>query len=80
MMGILIALNLLIHSHIAYNQSTFTNQTGNELDNLLSGQFKNGEPCCAAIVAQKGKIVYKKAFGMANLELNVPLNPLSSAS
>ncbi len=72
-MGILITLTLLINSRIAFNQSTFTKQTGNELDKLLSEQFKNGEPGCAAIVAQKGKIVYKKAFGMANLELNVPM-------
>ncbi len=72
-MGIIIALTLLINSRIAFNQSTFTKQTGNELDKLLSEQFKNGEPGCAAIVAQNGKIVYKKAFGMANLELNVPM-------
>jgi CubicO group peptidase (beta-lactamase class C family) len=74
-MGILTALILLINSRIAFNQLTFTKQTGNELDKLLSEQFKKGEPGCAAIVGQKGKIVYKKALGMANLELNVPMNP-----
>jgi CubicO group peptidase (beta-lactamase class C family) len=71
---ILIALYLLINSNVAFNQPAFTKQTGNELDKLLSEQFKKGETGCAAIVAQKGKIVYKKAFGMANLELNVPMN------
>jgi len=44
-----------------------------EFDKLLSAQFKPGETGCAALVAIKGQIVYKKAFGMANLELNVPM-------
>jgi CubicO group peptidase (beta-lactamase class C family) len=46
-----------------------------EFDKLLSAQYKPGEPGCAALVAIKGQIVYKKAFGMANLELNVPMQP-----
>jgi CubicO group peptidase (beta-lactamase class C family) len=46
-----------------------------EFDKLLSAQFKPGETGCAALVAIKGQIVYKKAFGMANLELNVPMQP-----
>ncbi len=46
-----------------------------EFDKLLSAQFKTDETGCAALVAIKGQIVYKKAFGMANLELNVPMQP-----
>jgi CubicO group peptidase (beta-lactamase class C family) len=46
-----------------------------DFDKLLSEQFKTGETGCAALVAIKGQIVYKKAFGMANLELNVPMQP-----
>jgi len=46
-----------------------------EFDKLLSAQYKPGETGCAAIVAIKGQVVYKKAFGMANLELNVPMQP-----
>ena len=46
-----------------------------EFDKLLSAQYKPGEPGCAALVAIKGQIIYKKAFGMANLELNVPMQP-----
>jgi len=42
-------------------------------DKLLAAQFKPGETGCAALVAVKGHIVYKKAFGLANLELNVPM-------
>src|SRR5664280_577027 len=46
-----------------------------EFDKLLSAQYKPGEPGCAALVAINGQVVYKKAFGMANLELNVPMQP-----
>ncbi|NSW93122.1 MAG: serine hydrolase [Bacteroidales bacterium] len=46
-----------------------------EFDQLLSEQFRPGEPGCAAIVARKGQIIYHKAFGMANLELDVPMKP-----
>lgn len=44
-------------------------------DKLLSEKFKTNEPGCAAIVSRKGQIIYKKAFGMANLELNVKAKP-----
>ncbi|MGB8490382.1 MAG: serine hydrolase domain-containing protein, partial [Bacteroidales bacterium] len=44
-------------------------------DKLLSAQFKPGETGCAALVAIKGEIIYRKAFGLANLELNVAMQP-----
>ena len=44
-----------------------------EFDKLLSEQFKTNETGCAALVARNGQIIYKKAFGMANLELNIPM-------
>ncbi len=46
-----------------------------EFDKLLSEQFKPDETGCAALVAVKGQVVYRKAFGMANLELNVAMKP-----
>lgn len=44
-----------------------------EFDKILSEQFKSNETGATAIVAKKGKVIYKKAFGMANLELNIPM-------
>ena len=46
-----------------------------EYDKILSEQFKPGESGCAVLVAKNGQIIYQKAFGMANLELNVPMRP-----
>src|SRR5215213_131161 len=44
-----------------------------EIDRIISSEFKAQEPGGVALVAQKGQIIYKKAFGLANLELNVPM-------
>jgi CubicO group peptidase (beta-lactamase class C family) len=44
-----------------------------EIDRLISSEFKSEEPGGVALIAQKGQVIYKKAFGTANLELNVPM-------
>jgi CubicO group peptidase (beta-lactamase class C family) len=55
---------------------TRVNQTlGLEFDRLLNEQYKAGEPGVAALVAKNGQVIYRKAFGMANLELDVPMTP-----
>jgi len=46
-----------------------------EFDKILSSEFKSGGPGCAALVVKNGKVVYRKAFGKANIELNVNLEP-----
>ncbi|MBV8253660.1 MAG: beta-lactamase family protein [Chitinophaga sp.] len=45
------------------------------MDSLVSSQIKLTEPGCAILVAKGKKIIYKKAFGSANMELGVPLDP-----
>ncbi|MEI6886299.1 MAG: serine hydrolase [Bacteroidota bacterium] len=42
-----------------------------EFDKILSSEFKSDGPGCAALVVKDGKVVYRKAFGKANIELNV---------
>ncbi len=46
-----------------------------DIDKLFQETFKPGAPGATVLVGQKGRIVYQKAFGMANLELEVPLKP-----
>jgi len=46
-----------------------------QIDEILEKQFQPILPGCAAIVVKDGKTIYQKAFGMANLELNVKLKP-----
>lgn len=46
-----------------------------QLDQLVSEKYKSIAPGCVVLVAKKGRIVYEKAFGSANIELNVPMKP-----
>lgn len=46
-----------------------------ELDAMLTREYPLAGPGAAVLVAKADKIVYKKAFGKANLELNVALRP-----
>src|SRR5687767_11381489 len=46
-----------------------------EFDRIISSEFKPEEPGGVVLIAQKGQIVYKKAFGLASMELNVPMKP-----
>lgn len=46
-----------------------------EFDKLIQESFKPGGPGASVLVAKKGQVIYHKAFGMANLELDVALRP-----
>ncbi|MDO8368124.1 MAG: serine hydrolase, partial [Saprospiraceae bacterium] len=44
-----------------------------EIDKLLQDHYKAEGTGATVLVSQKGKVLYHKAFGMANLELSVPM-------
>ena len=45
------------------------------IDAILAKAYPDGQPGAAVIVTKDGKTVFRKAYGMANLELGVPLQP-----
>ena len=45
------------------------------IDALVSAQYPVNEPGANVLVAKNGKVMYRKAFGKANLELDVPMQP-----
>ncbi len=51
----------------------FTQNLSAQFDELMQAGYKADGPGATVLVAQKGRIIYHKAFGLANLELNVPL-------
>ena len=67
-------LSLLLFLSLAFPAFSQTTHDA-EFDKLLQDAFKPEGPGATVLVAQKGKIIYEKAFGMANLELSVPMNP-----
>lgn len=44
-----------------------------KVDAYLKSEYKTDEPGVTFLIAKDGKPIYQKAFGMANLELNVPM-------
>lgn len=53
----------------------FSQTLENRIDKLLNENFKLEAPGGVFLVAKGGKAIYRKAFGMANLELNVKMQP-----
>lgn len=60
-------------AHPGPGQPSSVASTAAEFDKIISEQFKPNETGCVALVAEKGNIIYKKAFGMASIELDVPM-------
>ncbi len=48
-----------------------------KVDSLFAQWDKPGSPGCVCAVMREGEVVYSRAFGMANLELDIPLTPQS---
>jgi len=46
-----------------------------KIDSLLQEKYLPNEPGATFLIAKNGSIIYKKAFGLSNLELNVQMKP-----
>ncbi len=57
-------------SGIGYTQKNLEKK----LDSLLEAKFKPNRPGAVAMIAKDGKIIYQKAYGSANLELDIPMS------
>jgi CubicO group peptidase (beta-lactamase class C family) len=53
------------------------NSLADRTDQLFAEWDKPDSPGCALAVIREGEIVYKRGYGMADLERNVPLSPRS---
>lgn len=55
-------------------QSCFVSTLESEIDNVLFKKYTSKDPGAVFLVAKDGKPIYKKAFGKANIELDVDMN------
>lgn len=60
---------------LSYGQTKQEQEVIKSIDNLISGRLGKISPGCAVLIAKNGHIFYQKAFGVADLELNVPAQP-----
>lgn len=78
----ILILLMLMCANCCYSQAPETRQTikiTNEhvraIDSMINAIYKADEPGAAVLLAQDGKILLSKGYGMANMELKVPVHP-----
>ncbi len=59
---------------LSANSQSFDGDTESYIDNLLSSTYPDNEPGITVLIAKDGKVLYKKAFGLADIESNTPLS------
>jgi len=59
----------------SYGQRKEEKRLAATLDNLIPKRLTAIAPGCVVLITKKGNIIYKKAFGVSNLELNIPMEP-----
>jgi CubicO group peptidase (beta-lactamase class C family) len=65
-----IALTVFITQH----QSTINAQSVfSKIDSILQAKYISTAPGATFLISKDGNVIYKKSFGLANLELNVPM-------
>jgi CubicO group peptidase (beta-lactamase class C family) len=69
----IIVLALWMMFNPANAQQKATSPGTAAFDKIIEAQFPVSEPGAAVLVSRNGKIIYQRAIGMANLELNVPM-------
>lgn len=53
----------------------FAQSLEQKVDDYLKYAYPSNEPGVSFLIAKDGKPIYQKAFGLANMELNVPMSP-----
>lgn len=71
----LVCTSIILASAPAAPQAQAPAPLASQLDQLLSTVYKAGEPGAALLIMKDGQVLVRKAYGMADLELGVPLEP-----
>lgn len=69
------AFALLLLSLLAINVNAFAQDKPKKIDELMTAYYDNGQFNGTVLVAEKGNVIYKKGFGLANMEWNIPNQP-----
>ena len=75
--SILVSQTLGLAQVPANSPALASNSLTEKVDALFAQWNKADSPGCALAVIQNGIVVYKRGYGMANLELGVPINSAS---
>ena len=67
----LIAVIILLS--ISFHTKTYAQTLEFSIDSILNAKYVQDAPGASFLISKGGEIIYKKSFGLANLELNVPM-------
>ena len=62
---------------ITIHSQSLPDSTNKKIDNLFKKWDNNNSPGCALGVVKDGQLIYKRGYGMANLDYNIPITPKS---
>lgn len=66
---------LLFLSTIGMNAQSKVTSIEAKIDSMFNEQYSPDGPGVAVLVTKGGKLLYRKGFGMANIELGLPMKP-----
>jgi CubicO group peptidase (beta-lactamase class C family) len=66
-----------VTAFLIFSSALFAQHRESKIDSLITSKFKAEGPGGVFLAAKNGKIIYRKAFGMANLEMDVKMKPES---
>ena len=67
--------NIILAITIAFISVGYSQIKEIKIDQLLNEKFKSNTSGATVLITQKGKTIYRKAFGLANLELGIKMKP-----
>lgn len=75
MKKLLLSSLLLLSAHLLLSQTLQINaEKVQRIDSLFRVTFRPSEPGAIVLLAKDGKTIFNSAYGLSNVELNVPLN------
>ncbi|WP_374174975.1 serine hydrolase domain-containing protein [Flavobacterium tructae] len=66
-----------IVSFLLFHSFVFAQSLKTKIDQLIASKFQPENPGAVFLAVKKGEVVYRKAFGMANLEMDIKMKPES---
>jgi len=60
---------------LSFVESINSQSFESQIDDLISNAYNPNEPGATLLIAKDNKVIYRKAFGMANMELGVSMKP-----
>lgn len=74
-MRLIIFLYFFMWLNASLNAQQLSKQDEQFVDSIMNVNYRAGEPGAVLLIARKGQPIYRKAYGLANLEFDVPNKP-----